>query len=81
MSVLNEMRRTQKTNLEFKTRRLRGEIESLCRLIQFNLDCSLKKPEELPVEEVDSQWDELKSKWAELSVANAEIVRLEQELK
>jgi hypothetical protein len=81
MSVQNEMRRTQKTNLEFKARRLRGEIDSLCRLIQINLDCSLKKPEELPVGEIDAQWDDLKSKWADLSVANAEIARLEQELK
>jgi hypothetical protein len=81
MSFQNEMRRTQKTNLEFKARRLRAEIDSLCRLIQVNLDCSLKKPEELPVEEVDGQWDELKSKWADLAVANAEIARLEQELK
>jgi hypothetical protein len=81
MSVLNEMRRTQKTNLEFKARRLRGEIDNLCRLIQINLDCSLKKPEDLPVGEIDAQWDELKSKWADLSVANVEIARLEQELK
>jgi hypothetical protein len=80
MSVQNEMRRTQKTNLEFKAKRLRGEIDSLCRLIQINLDCSLKTPEELPVSEIDAQWDELKSKWADLSVANAEIARLESEL-
>lgn len=81
MSMQNEMRRTRKTNLEYTARRLRGEIDGLCRLIQFNIDTSLKRPEELPVEEVDSQWDELKEKWAELSVANAEIARLAEELK
>lgn len=81
MSLQNEMRRTQKVNIEYAARRLRGEIENLSRLICINLDCSLKTPEELPVEVVDIQWDELKSKWAELSVANAAISRLEAELK
>lgn len=81
MSMQNEMRRTKKTNLEYTARRLRKEIDSLSRLISVNLDCSLLKPEELPVGEIDGQWDELKAKWAELSVANAEIARLEEELK
>lgn len=81
MSIQNEMRRTRKTNLEFRAKRLRGEIDGLCRLIQVNLDCSLAKPEDLPVGEIDSQWDELKSKWADLTVALEEIRRLDEELK
>ena len=81
MSVQNEMRRTRKTNLEFKVKRLRGEIDSLCRLVCVNLDCSLKRAEELPIPEVDGQWDELKSKWADLTVALEEIRRLDEELK
>jgi hypothetical protein len=75
------MRRTQKINLEFKAKRLRGEIESLARIICVNLDCSLHRPEDLPVAEVDSQWDELKTKWADLTIARTEIKRLEEELK
>lgn len=81
MSLQNEIRRTQKTNLEFKARRLRGEISSLAQTICINLDCSLKHPEELPIDVVDNQFDELKNKWADLTVAVSEIKRLEEELK
>lgn len=80
MSMQKEMRLVRKTNLEHNARRLRGEIESLAKIICINLDCSLCRPEELPVGEVDSQWDELKTKWGELAVATAEISRLEAEL-
>ena len=81
MSIQNEMRRVRITNLEHTARRLRMEIESLCKTICINLDCGLTKPEALPIDQVDSQWDELKAKWADLSVALAEIARLEEELK
>lgn len=81
MSIQNEMRRTQLTNLEHKTKRMRADIEALCRIICINLDCSLHRAEDLPIAETDSQWDELKSKWAELISAQAEIKRLEEELK
>jgi len=80
MSLQNEMRKTRKVNLEFVAKRLRGEIEALARVICINLDCSLQKPEGLPIAEVDSQFDELKSKWAELNTTLAEIARLEEEL-
>lgn len=80
MSIENEMRRTRKTNLEFRGNRLRLEIESLTRIVRINLDCSLNKPEALPVEEIDGQWDVIKAKWAELNVALAEIQRLDEEL-
>jgi hypothetical protein len=75
------MRRVRKTNLEHKANRLRGEIRNLCRLIEINLDCTLNQPEDLPIAEVDSQFDELKAKWGELAVCKAEISRLEAELK
>jgi predicted transcriptional regulator YheO len=75
------MRRTQKTNLEFKARRLRGEIERLAGIICINLDCSLNKPEELPISDVDEQFDELKAKWGELIGAIEETRRLEEGLK
>ncbi|PKN71212.1 MAG: hypothetical protein CVU54_01970 [Deltaproteobacteria bacterium HGW-Deltaproteobacteria-12] len=81
MSIQNEMRRVRITNLEHTARRLRMEIESLCKTICINLDCGLTKPESLPIDQVDSQWDELKTKWADLTVALAEIARLEEELK
>lgn len=81
MSLQNEMRRVRKTNLEFTARRLRGEIENLSRIICMNLDCSMKKPEDLPIGETDAQFDELKAKWGELGVALAEISRLKEELK
>jgi hypothetical protein len=81
MSIQNEMRRTQKTNLEYKAKRLRTEIENLARIICINLDCSLRKPDDLPIAEVDGQFDELKAKWGELAVSLAEISRLDEELK
>ncbi|MCX5828749.1 MAG: hypothetical protein NTV58_12240 [Deltaproteobacteria bacterium] len=81
MSIQNEMRRVKLTNLEHGVKRLRMEIESLARTICINLDCSLRRPEELPIGEVDSQFDELKSKWADLTVSLEEIKRLEEELK
>jgi len=70
----------KKTNLEFTAKRLRGDIKSLCRLICFNLDCSLNRPEDLPIPEVDDQWDDLKEKWGELAAAIEEIRRLDEEL-
>jgi len=81
MSVQNEMRRVLKTNLEHKAKRLRLDIESLARTISINLDYSLKRAEDLPIGDIDSEWDELKDKWAELTVALAEVTRLEDELK
>jgi len=80
MSLQNELRRVRKTNLEHRAKKLRGEIESLSRTICVNLDCALRNPEELPVVETDSQWDELKAKWAELLSVIGEIDRLRAEL-
>ena len=81
MSTQNEMRRMKKTNLEHKAKRLRCEIESLTKTICVNLDTSLTQPEDLPISEVDSQMDELKSKWAELLQSMSEFARLEEELR
>ena len=81
MSLQNEMRRTKLTNLEYTTKRLRMDIKSLAKIICINLDCSLRHPEDLPIAEVDGQWDDLKAKWAELISAQEEIRRLEEELK
>lgn len=80
MSIQNEMRRVKLTNKEHTAKRLRMEIETLARTIAINLDCSLHRPDELPVTDIDSQWDELKSKWADLTLAISEIERLEAEL-
>ncbi|PKN05529.1 MAG: hypothetical protein CVU74_01300 [Deltaproteobacteria bacterium HGW-Deltaproteobacteria-9] len=81
MSTLNAMRKVRLTNLEHKAKQLRIEIENLSQVISINLDCSLKRPEDLPIDIVDNQFDELKSKWAELVSAQAEIKRLEEELR
>ena len=81
MSTLNAMRRVKLTNLEHTAKRLRIEIENLAQIICINLDCSLKRPEDLLIDIVDNQFDELKSKWAELTIALSEIKRLEEELK
>jgi len=81
MSTLNAMRHVRITNFEHKAKKLRLEIESLSQIICINLDCSLHRPEDLPIDVVDNQFDELKSKWAELVSAQAEIKRLEEELK
>jgi hypothetical protein len=81
MSIQNEMRRVRKTNLEYRGKRLRDEIQNLARTICINLDCSLRKPDDLPIAEVDGQFDELKAKWGELAVSLEEIRRLDEELK
>lgn len=82
MSVQNEMRRVRLTNLEHTARKLRLEIAALCKIICINLDLGLfSKPDDLPIAETDSQWDELKSKWADLIATQEEIKRLEEELK
>jgi hypothetical protein len=81
MSTINAMRHVKITNFEHKAKKLRVEIGNLVQVICINLDCSLHKPEDLPIDIVDNQFDELKSKWAELISATAEIKRLEEELK
>ena len=81
MSIQNEMRKIKLTNLRHQAATLRMDIGTLARTICINLDTSMTRPENLPVETVDSQWDELKSKWAELTVALADVKRLEEELK
>jgi hypothetical protein len=81
MSVLNEMRRVRLTNLNHNAHKLRLEIGELARTICINLDTSMTRAENLPVETVDSQWDELKAKWADLNIAVADIKRLEEELR
>lgn len=81
MSLQNEMRRTRLTNLQYTEKRLRADIAALCRLIAINLDCMLRRAEDLPIVETDAQWDDLKSKWAELISVQEEIKRLEEGLK
>jgi hypothetical protein len=80
MSAQNEMRRVKKANAEYRAKRLRGEIEALAVIVCINLDCSLIKPENLPIGDVDVQFDELKAKWGELIACLEEIKRLEAEL-
>jgi len=81
MSIQNEMRKIKLTNLRHQAATLRMDIGTLARTICINLDTSMTRAENLPVETVDSQWDELKAKWAELTVAMADIKRLEDELR
>ncbi len=81
MSLQNEMRRTKLANLKYTCKRLRADITALAKLICINIDLSLHAPEDMPVAEIDVQWDDMKSKWAELIAAQAEIKRLEEELK
>ena len=80
MSIQNEMRKIKLTNLRHQAATLRMDIGTLARTICINLDTSMTRPENLPVETVDSQWDELKAKWAELNICGADIKRLEEEL-
>lgn len=81
MSAQNEMRKVRRTNLEFTAKRLRTEIASLAGTICINLDTSLRPAEELPIAETDSQFDELKNKWAELVQALSEISKINEALK
>lgn len=81
MSAINEMKRVKRTNLEHSAKRLRSEIEALTRTICINLDTSLCHPEDLPIGEVDSQFDELKGKWAELNQNISEVNRINEDLR
>lgn len=81
MTLQTEMRRTKLTNLRYTEKRLRADIEALAKLICINIDCSLRRPEDLPITDTDAMWDDMKAKWAELIAAQEEIKRLEEELK
>lgn len=81
MSTQNEMRRVKKTNLEHQAKRLRFEIEGLSKTICINLDCSITRPDDLPMDVLDSQFDELKGKWAELVTTMAEVSALDEALR
>ena len=81
MSTQNEMRRVKRTNLEHMAKRLRGEITSLSKAMCINLDTSLCTPEQLPILDVDSQFDDLKAKWGELIRTLSEIAIIDEALK
>jgi hypothetical protein len=81
MSAQNEMRKVRLTNLEHTVKRLRLEIGSLAKTICINLDTSLRPAEQLPISEADSQFDELKCKWAELLQTQSEINEINEALR
>ncbi len=81
MSAQNELRRVRMTNLEHTAKRLRVEIRALASTICINLDTSLRPAEQLPISDVDSQFDDLKCKWGELIQAMSEIAEIAEALK
>lgn len=64
-----------------KQTRLRNRIEGDAVAIRMNLNTAITIPDRLDVPVIDEQWDQLKAAWAELIVVNAEIERLERELR
>lgn len=61
--------------------RLRMRIEGVAKALCQGLNTVLTPPDELPVLQLDEQWDVLKEAWGELGVANETIARLEKELR
>lgn len=67
--------------LRSQREKLRLRIDGNARQIRQGLNTVLIPVDDLEVLLLDEQWDELKAAWAELTKVNADIARLERELK
>lgn len=61
--------------------KLRMRIEGAAVALRQGLNTSLTPIDELPVLQLDEQWDALKEAWAELGIINEKISRLQRELR
>lgn len=81
MNVEREAMFGRLAGLRDQQKKLRLRIEGNARAIRQGLNTTLYQVDNLDVPILDEQWDELKSAWTELAVVNADIDRLERELK
>lgn len=61
--------------------KLRMRIEGAAVALRQGLNTTLTPVDELPVLQLDEQWDTLKEAWAELGMINEKIARLQRELR
>lgn len=81
MSIERAAMRGKLAEAELTRNRLRSRIEGVAIAMRQGLNTSLTPADELPVLQLDEQWDTLKDAWAELGIVNAAIARLEKELR
>lgn len=81
MSLERAAMKGKLAELRDEERRLKFKIEGAATAIRAGLNTTLTPPAELNVPVLDTQWDELKAAWTELTVIEADISRLEKELR
>lgn len=64
-----------------KRDRCRYAIKGNADAIRGKLNTLLTSPDDLEVPLIDELWDQIKSSWSELQLLNADIARLERELR
>lgn len=81
MNLEREAMQGRLAGLKQQREKLRLRIDGNARQIRQGLNTVLTPVDDLEVLLLDEQWDELKTAWAELTKVNADIARLERELK
>lgn len=81
MNLEREAMQGRLAGLRQQRDKLRLRIEGNARLICQGLNLLLVPIDDLEVSLLDEQWDDVKSAWAELIAINAQITRLERELR
>lgn len=81
MNLEREAMQGRLAGLKQQREKLRLRIDGNARQIRQGLNTVLTPVDDLEVLLLDEQWDELKTAWAELTKVNADISRLERELR
>lgn len=81
MNLEREAMQGRLAGLKQQREKLRLRIDGNARQLRQGLNTVLTPVDDLEVLLLDEQWDELKTAWAELTKINADIARLERELR
>lgn len=81
MNLERAAMRGRLAELEQKRLRLRNSIQGNADAIRGKLNTMLCAPDDLDVPVIDELFDHLKNAWTDLALANADIARLERELR
>lgn len=81
MNLEREAMHGRLAGLKQQREKLRLRIDGNARQLRHGLNTVLIPVDDLEVLLLDEQWDELKTAWAELTKINADIARLERELR
>lgn len=80
LSLERAAMRGKLAELQEKATRLVLRIDSAATAIRAGLNTTLTAAADLPIPELDEQWDVLKTAWAELVVVYADAERIRKEL-